>query len=31
VVAGVVLGVLTLVIVWRTFAPPSALVQEDRA
>lgn len=31
VVAGVVLGVLSLVIVWRTFAPPSASAQEDRA
>jgi membrane-associated phospholipid phosphatase len=31
VVAGVVLGVLSLAIVWRTFAPPSASAQEDRA
>ena len=31
VVAGVVLGVLSLAIVWRVFAPPSASAQEDRA
>ena len=31
VVAGVVLGVFSLAIVWRTFAPPSASPQEDRA
>jgi len=31
VVAGVVLGLLSLVIVWRTFAPPSVSAQEDRA
>ena len=31
VVAGVVLGVLSLVIVWRIVAPPSATAREDRA
>ena len=31
VVAGVALGVFSLAIVWRTFAPPSASAQEDRA